>query len=120
MKRGLVILAVLATAAGCNIDYSNGTRVGVVNKLSKKGIFCKTWEGEMSLGGYRVQGHEDGSSSAVANLWSFTVQADPLAFRLLKFMEAGRRVRITYQQVLFFAPCTTDTGYWAVAVDEAQ
>jgi hypothetical protein len=30
-------------------SYSSGERAGWVQKLSKKGWLCKTWEGELSL-----------------------------------------------------------------------
>ena len=39
---------------GANIHYSEGTRSGVVQKFSKKGMFWSTWEGEMNLG-YNTQ-----------------------------------------------------------------
>ena len=32
-----------------NVSYSNGERVGYVQKISKKGWACKTWEGELSM-----------------------------------------------------------------------
>ena len=32
-----------------NWSYSEGERAGYVQKLSKKGWLCKTWEGELAL-----------------------------------------------------------------------
>jgi hypothetical protein len=32
-----------------NWSYSEGERAGFMQKLSKKGWLCKTWEGELSL-----------------------------------------------------------------------
>ena len=44
--------AVLAVGYGFtvwNYSYSEGERAGVVQKFSKKGWFCKTWEGELNM-----------------------------------------------------------------------
>jgi hypothetical protein len=32
-----------------NWNYSTGERAGWIQKFSKKGWFCKTWEGEMAM-----------------------------------------------------------------------
>jgi len=48
----LVAAAVLAVAYGFavwNYSYSEGERAGVVQKFSKKGWVCKTWEGELNM-----------------------------------------------------------------------
>ena len=47
-------LAVLAIAAGYVLvisywSYSSGERAGWVQKFSRKGWICKTWEGEMAM-----------------------------------------------------------------------
>lgn len=48
----LFILLLLALAwiwLTLNWSYSEGERAGYVQKLSKKGWFCKTWEGEIAM-----------------------------------------------------------------------
>lgn len=48
----LVATAVLAVAYGFAVwsySYSEGERAGVVQKFSKKGWVCKTWEGELNM-----------------------------------------------------------------------
>ena len=48
----LIASAVLAVAYGFavwNYSYSEGERAGVVQKFSKKGWVCKTWEGELNM-----------------------------------------------------------------------
>ena len=47
----LLPVAVVAawTWAALNYTYSSGDRTGYVQKLSKKGWICRTWEGEMAL-----------------------------------------------------------------------
>jgi hypothetical protein len=50
---GLVLLAALAfaayTAATLTIAYSSGQRTGYVQKMSRKGWLCKTYEGELAM-----------------------------------------------------------------------
>ena len=46
---GTIALAVATTIGGCkvlnNYEYSSGSRAGMVNKMSHKGIIWKTYEG---------------------------------------------------------------------------
>ena len=49
-----VLMAVAVVAIGYgfavwNYNYSEGERAGVVQKFSKKGWVCKTWEGELNM-----------------------------------------------------------------------
>ena len=48
----LIATAVLAVGYGFAVwsySYSEGERAGVVQKFSKKGWVCKTWEGELNM-----------------------------------------------------------------------
>ena len=48
----LVLLAALGAGyfwAMLKWSYSSGERAGWVQKFSRKGWFCKTWEGEMAM-----------------------------------------------------------------------
>src|SRR5262249_39084859 len=48
----LVLLALLLpgyTFLMLNYSYSTGERAGVLQKLSRKGWVCKTWEGELAM-----------------------------------------------------------------------
>lgn len=114
--RGAVfgLIAAAFAVGGCNCDYSSGERAGVVTKFSQKGLLCKTWEGEMLLGGTRL----DAEGNAVANTWQFTVKSDDAASReaIEAALQSGQRVAISYHQVLAATPCTTDSGYWATGV----
>ena len=56
--KSLTILLVSAIALfslyvyiALNWSYSSGERAGFLQKVSHKGWICKTWEGELSLGG---------------------------------------------------------------------
>lgn len=110
-------LLVALVLSGCNINYSDGSRVGVVNKLSKKGLLCKTWEGEMMLGGLRSQTDKDGNTSQVANVWGFTVTSPRDVEALQAVMESGKTVRVTYHETVLSTPCTTESGYWVEKVE---
>ena len=60
--------------------YSEGTRVGILYKFSKKGTFFKTYEGEMMLPGVRTKDTNNGLSS---NLFRFSVDDEELAKSLM-------------------------------------
>ena len=59
--------------------YSEGTRVGILYKFSKKGTFFKTFEGEMVLPGIRSKGVEGMNS----NMFHFSVSDEELANTLM-------------------------------------
>jgi len=45
----LVVGMIIYTWITLSWSYSKGERTGYVQKLSKTGWFCKTWEGEMAM-----------------------------------------------------------------------
>lgn len=114
--------AISLSLTGCGVPYSEGERSGVVNKFSRKGLFCKTYEGEMNLGGFKNRSSSDSdgniSSSVVANTFEFTV--DPKRIDIIdaitKAVESGNMVTLVYDQRLFNAPCSTNSGYFITAV----
>ncbi|HPB91637.1 MAG TPA: hypothetical protein PK372_07745 [Rugosibacter sp.] len=69
------------------ITYSDGERAGFVQKLSRKGWLCKTWEGELTL--IAIPG-------AMPEKFFFTVRSDALAAKLNA--QLGQRVAVTYDQ----------------------
>jgi len=44
-----ILLLAFYTWATLNWSYSMGERAGYVQKISKKGWVCKTWEGELAM-----------------------------------------------------------------------
>ena len=90
--------------------YSTGNRVGYVQKLSRRGWLCKTWEGELQLSNI------PGSAPI---LFQFTVRSDSLA----KVIEDafGKQVQLYYNQhVGVPTNCFGDTEYFVVGVRVAQ
>ena len=68
--------------------YSTGERAGYVQKLSKKGWLCKTWEGELAM--VNLPG------SVTPQIFNFTVRSDSIASILEQ--DLGKRVSLTYEQ----------------------
>lgn len=64
-----VILMPFICYNGCIENYSDGERTGEIYKFSKKGIFFKSWEGEMYLGGVS----SDANGSLVMDKMYFSI-----------------------------------------------
>ena len=85
---GLVVLVVaLWTAFTLTWSYASGERAGYVQKFSKKGWVCKTWEGELVM--TKVPG-------IAPTMWNFTVRKESTARQLN--LGLGRRVILYYQE----------------------
>jgi hypothetical protein len=106
-----VCLGLGACYGGCSliggITYSDGERTGVITKFSKKGVFWKSWEGEMSLGGFR-----NGSDNNLqANVWNFSVIDDSLVATIQEAQRKNVPVTLHYRQVIASAPWQAGTDY---------
>ena len=83
-------------------SYSEGERAGYVQKLSKKGWLCKTWEGELAL--ITMPG-------TVAEKFYFSVRDDAVAQRINESI--GKRVSLTYEEhVGVPTSCFAETPYF--------
>lgn len=90
--------------------YSEGERTGYVQKLSKKGWICKTWEGELAL--VTMPG-------AIPEKFIFTVPDNATAERINAL--AGERVVLHYQQHKFIpSVCFGDTEYFVADVSKVR
>lgn len=115
----LIIAAVLAapilgfvlwTWASLGWVYSTGTRAGYVQKFSRKGFLCKTWEGELAM--VAVPG-------SMPEKFYFTVRNDSVARRITAAM--GDRVSLTYEQhVGVPTRCFGETEYYVTDVRAVQ
>jgi hypothetical protein len=45
----IITLSIVTGFTGIGPNYSNGERVGIVTKLSEKGVIFKSWEGELLM-----------------------------------------------------------------------
>jgi hypothetical protein len=68
-------------------SYSTGERAGWVQKFSRKGWLCKTWEGEMAM---------VSMPGSTAEKFFFTVRDDAVADQVNRVM--GKRVSLHYEE----------------------
>ena len=110
----IVILPALVLAAYTwfvlSWSFSAGERAGYVQKLSRKGWLCKTWEGEMAL---------VSMPGTVAEKFPFTVPDDDVARRINDSI--GARVALTYEQHIGVpTTCFGETQYFVTGVKVVQ
>jgi len=87
-------------------SFSKGERTGYIQKLSKSGWICKTWEGEMAM--VTMPG-------AIPEKFLFSVRDEKVAERINKF--AGKRVSLIYEQHKGVPTiCFGETEYFIVDV----
>jgi len=82
-----VLLLVLYTWSALTWTYSSGERAGYVQKFSRKGWVCKTWEGELAM--VAVPG-------SMPEKFYFTVRSDSIAGLINQSL--GKRVALQYSQ----------------------
>ena len=96
----------LWTVIGLTWSYSSGERAGYVQKISRKGWVCKTWEGTL---------YTDIAKGFRSDSFTFTVRKDSLAAVLEKL--SGKRVAVHYEQHnLVPTNCFGDTEYFVSGV----
>jgi hypothetical protein len=87
-------------------NYSTGERAGWVQKFSKKGWLCKTWEGELSL---------VAMPGAAQEKFYFTVWDDAVAQQINAQM--GKRVSLHYdEKVGLPTSCFGETRHFVTGV----
>ncbi len=108
MKIRTIALALLALASltACEINTSpgDGEKVGQIVKLSKVGMFSKTWEGQIVRGGFQGGGGVNGQA------FDFTVESDSLAAEVAGFMEHQTEVKINYRSEGIYAMTRSESG----------
>jgi hypothetical protein len=107
-----IVVAVIAlwTTFTLSWSYSEGERAGYVQKLSKKGWICKTWEGEMAM--VTMPG-------TVAEKFFFTVRNDRVAAQINATV--GSRVVLSYEEHKWIPfSCFGDTGYFVTGVQAVE
>src|SRR5262245_44629474 len=101
-----ILLFVVYTIGALTWTYSEGTRAGYLQKFSKKGWICKTWEGELA------QAIVPGIAPTI---WSFTVRGDAAARQLN--LALGRRVLLFYREHRGIpSRCFGETNYFVDSV----
>ena len=112
LKAIVVILAVAIlgfagfTWLTLNYVYADGERAGYVQKFSRKGWLCKTWEGEMAM--VTLPG-------TLTEKFAFTVRDKEVAQKVNATV--GRRVALHYEQHRWIpTSCFGETEYFVVGV----
>jgi len=104
---GLVLMAVIAWVwLTLTWSYSEGERAGYIQKFSRKGWLCKTWEGEIAM--VTMPG-------AIPDRFEFSVRDESVATKLNAL--AGQRVVLTYAQHKFVpSNCFGETEHFVTDV----
>ena len=106
----LVVVAIALFAAytwaALHISYAEGERAGLLQKFSRKGWICKTWEGEILL---------TSMPGAIPEKFEFSVRDDAVAKQLMEAM--GKRVKLGYEQHKGVPTgCFGETEYYVASV----
>ena len=80
---------------------SEGTRIGVLFKISKKGIVFKTYEGQLQLGGAQMMTQQ--------SVWDFSAK-NAGVYQKLQDME-GKTVKCHYREMINAFPWQGETNY---------
>ena len=98
----LLALPLAWTWLTLNWSYSDGERAGVLQKFSRKGWICKTYEGELAQ--YIVSG-------VSPQIWDFTVRDEKVAEQMKTLV--GAKVQLHYTEHRGVpGSCFGDTGYY--------
>jgi len=100
----------LYTFATLSFSYSKGERVGFVQKISRRGWVCKTYEGELAM--VNMAGQQ-------AEKFFFTVRDEAVAKKIEAF--AGHRLSLDYEEHRGIpSSCFGETDYFVVDAAKAD
>lgn len=97
-------------------EYSSGSRSGVVQKLSKKGAYWKTWEGELNLGYNEAHGGGNSQTLMRPAMFRFSIADDEIAKAVKEAEVRGDRVTLEYKQYVLHPYSRGGTDYEIVGV----
>jgi hypothetical protein len=96
--------------------YSEGTRAGIIMKVSKRGALVKTWEGQMNL---QTFGAIKDPNNIISETFTFSVERgnDELIEKLNKAALSGQRVNLKYIERYMKVFWRGDTKVFAIDVE---
>lgn len=94
------------------IKYSEGTRSGIVTKISQKGLIIKTNEGELSL-----QHNTNIDGQIVTDVFYFSVEDDAVAEKVRTAEKSGKRTTLRYTEYMFRGIYRGNTSYNITGVE---
>lgn len=109
MKKLLLIPALLL--CGCGANYSNGTRVGIITKLSQKGVIFKSWEGELLVS-------LPSGATTTPEKFEFNVAPEAVG-KVEAAMNSGARVELVYHQ-WWISPPSIDNDHVVIDVRDSS
>ena len=94
-KLSIALFVTMLVLTSCSENYSNGERIGFVNKFSQKGLFFKSWEGELNL-------TQTGMNSS--SLFDFSIDNDKQDELVVKTLDSaavnGWKVKLKYHETM--------------------
>ncbi len=88
-------------------SYGSGERAGYVQKFSKRGYICKTWEGELAM---------VSMPGTMSEKFFFTVHEDAVAQKINENL--GKKIALKYSQhVGLPTSCFGDTEYFVSGIE---
>jgi hypothetical protein len=99
-----ILLVIALIVSSCGMEYSDGSRVGIVTKFSRKGLICKTWEGELKTGFLKSVSNDSGTSILPESFY-FSTNSDEVAAQIQEALKSGDKVELNYIQHAFTPPC---------------
>lgn len=119
MKRSAFLLVALLALTGCRFgepspSFSDGYRVGRVEKFSNKGMFYKSYEGSLILQGY----DRDDKGNMVVRRFEFSLLAKDahLAQKIEDAMLKNGVVKVHYHQD-WMGQIRYSTGYFVDSIE---
>ena len=101
-----ILISVLWMFIALRFPYSTGERAGYLQKISKRGWLCKTWEGDLQL---------TAQPGVAPEMFAFSTRSDSIAAELNKV--TGQRVVLTYEQHKGLPrKCFGETDYFVIGV----
>jgi hypothetical protein len=114
-KMGIILLILTIVASIGYYQYrtwtlSDGTRTGVLFKISKKGIIFKTYEGQIQLGGANIMSNQ--------SIFVFSAKDANVYNEIQKY--EGKNVKLHYKQLVNPFPWQGDTDYIVYKAEPVQ
>lgn len=104
----LVLLSLTGYGLWRNYTVSEGSRTGVLFKISKKGKVFKTYEGQLFLAGAAMMNKN--------SVWDFSVLNTKVYEKIQSF--EGKNIRLHYKEKVDAFPWQGDTDYIVFEVEE--
>jgi hypothetical protein len=93
MRKLFLLFSIAILFASCTENYSNGERIGMITKFSKKGLIWSSWEGTLNI-------TQTGMNSA--NQFEFSVDNDVNDPKVIATLDSaatyGWKVKVKYHE----------------------